>query len=716
VSFSPDGSTFLTAAADRTLSLWEIPDDSVPSQREGAGSIARRSAGVHTLGIGRATWSSNGRFVAVAEEGGLVRVEAWPFDEREVRVVEGFQDTGLALSADSRILLTVGERMTEYGTRSESRVFETATGNPLGPFLKLDGFLTGAALSLDGRLAVTLNCVYSGNIDYRVKNRSYPAWERPGRIRFWDWNTGKEVFPAIETSAEPLDIALAPGGTLFAVALASGRILLINARTGAQAGALEHGERVQDLDVPLQGMIGFSPDGQALATWNLGKSLGVWDVGNWRVRFPPITQEDPIQIAGFSADGRMLLAAAGGTLTVWDISSGARMGAVLPHPAPVLHAVFRPDGERILTACQDGRVRLWDWNRGRLAASELPHTRHTPSAHFLPDPDLVLTNGVGMTPHVWEIGTGKLLAPPRQSKAPFVSQTFFIDGGRRAVLGGGSLAIFPLDDFLDPGRVEGSESRPHLLARVLSGEKLGAGGLATPLTQEEWLEDWRALRRDHPEECAFDPSREGTVAWHRLMADRMEKTLFWDSSRWHLERLRDLGERIEEGRFLRLERFVRAWHFAETSRHWDRDGPFPELGPEDFRDIEESALRGPVHRSRFPCVSFFDRYFETPCDTTGYALRTIRSPSARKLKLLVGSDDGVRIWLDGAVVHQHLVGRGAVADQDEAWMDLPAGEHRLLVEVTQHYGDWCLYLRFEDEAGRELRLTDDGDLEPIPAE
>jgi serine/threonine protein kinase len=91
-----------------------------------------------------------------------------------------------------------------------------------------------------------------------------------------------------------------------------------------------------------------------------------------------------------------------------------------------------------------------------------------------------------------------------------------------------------------------------------------------------------------------------------------------------------------------------------------------------------------------------------------------RSPSARKVKLLIGSDDGIRVWLDGAVVHQHLVGRDAIADQDEAWMDIPAGEHRLLVEVTQHFGDWRLYLRIEDEAGRELRLTDDGDLEPIP--
>jgi hypothetical protein len=156
----------------------------------GTGSIIRRSTALHTLGLGRAAWSSDGRFVAVAETGGLIRIETWPAERDEVRVWEGFQETGLSLSADSRLLLTLGERMTDYGARCETRVFETATGNPQGPFLKLDGVLTGAALSLDGRLAVTLNCMYSGDMDGRVKGGNYAAWEKPGTIRFWDWKTG----------------------------------------------------------------------------------------------------------------------------------------------------------------------------------------------------------------------------------------------------------------------------------------------------------------------------------------------------------------------------------------------------------------------------------------------------------------------------------------------------------------------------------------------
>jgi len=39
--------------------------------------------------------------------------------------------------------------------------------------------------------------------------------------------------------------------------------------------------------------------------------------------------------------------------------------------------------------------------------------------------------------------------------------------------------------------------------------------------------------------------------------------------------------------------------------------------------------------------------------------------------------------------------------------------NRLVVEVSQTYGGWGLYLRFEDEDGRKLRLADEGRLEPL---
>jgi hypothetical protein len=86
------------------------------------------------------------------------------------------------------------------------------------------------------------------------------------------------------------------------------------------------------------------------------------------------------------------------------------------------------------------------------------------------------------------------------------------------------------------------------------------------------------------------------------------------------------------------------------------------------------------------------------------------------VRILAGSDDALRIWLNGELVHQKFDLRGPSPDQDEATVLLPAGESSLLVEVSQSFGMWGLYLRFEDEAGQPLRLTDEGSLEPIGGE
>ena len=47
-----------------------------------------------------------------------------------------------------------------------------------------------------------------------------------------------------------------------------------------------------------------------------------------------------------------------------------------------------------------------------------------------------------------------------------------------------------------------------------------------------------------------------------------------------------------------------------------------------------------------------------------YAYLEINSETARKAILGVGSDDAIRIWLNGALVHEYWGGRGLAADDD----------------------------------------------------
>jgi hypothetical protein len=62
-------------------------------------------------------------------------------------------------------------------------------------------------------------------------------------------------------------------------------------------------------------------------------------------------------------------------------------------------------------------------------------------------------------------------------------------------------------------------------------------------------------------------------------------------------------------------------------------------------------------------------------------------------QLLLGSDDGVKAWLNGAVVHSNNTDRFGVPDQDRAPIKLRKGANELLLKITQGGGGWLACAR-----------------------
>lgn len=87
-----------------------------------------------------------------------------------------------------------------------------------------------------------------------------------------------------------------------------------------------------------------------------------------------------------------------------------------------------------------------------------------------------------------------------------------------------------------------------------------------------------------------------------------------------------------------------------------------------------------------------------------YALTYVHSPETMKIDMLVGSDDGVRVWLNGRLVHTNAAYRGAYPDQDHVTTRLEQGWNTVLVKVLQGGGGWGFYLRFVDP-DRSLRWS-----------
>ena len=82
--------------------------------------------------------------------------------------------------------------------------------------------------------------------------------------------------------------------------------------------------------------------------------------------------------------------------------------------------------------------------------------------------------------------------------------------------------------------------------------------------------------------------------------------------------------------------------------------------------------------------------------SVAYGLTYIHSPKAVDTYLLLGSDDGVRVWLNGALIHTNPAYRGAYPDQDKVAAHLKQGWNTLLIKVLQGAGGNGFYVRFID--------------------
>ena len=85
-----------------------------------------------------------------------------------------------------------------------------------------------------------------------------------------------------------------------------------------------------------------------------------------------------------------------------------------------------------------------------------------------------------------------------------------------------------------------------------------------------------------------------------------------------------------------------------------------------------------------------------------YAFTLLDSPTKRAAVLRIRSNDGVKVWLNQKLVHDHHVGRTIESGEDRAPVVLQKGENRLLVKVDQGGGGWGLMLSIAYPDGRPL--------------
>jgi WD40 repeat protein len=367
----------------------------------------------------------------------------------------------------------------------------------------LEGILANACFSPDCRQVAVLESPARSRAE-----RYSQQGNHPGRVKLWDWRTGKLACAPLPMPSEPRGVAYSPDGQRLAVLCSGGQMLLIHPLDGRIL------LQWQAHDTPIKwgfyvtpGQIRFSPDGQSLLAYGgIDKRLRVWDIATGKERYAALEHEGTCMDVEFSADGRLLVTTSWDkTARVWDYATGRPAAKPLVHPDITSRAAFSQDGRHLLTACRDKLVRLWDWRTGQLVCPPLGHDHDIHGVAFHPDRRWILTGTDDRVLRVWEWQTGKPVTPRLATGGAVLSLAVTPDG-RHAVVGGfmEALKIFPLGDLSAPKELDADDLCTW--AELVSGRRVQEGGGVTNLTGEEWIQRWRDFRKRHPAYPRLDPT------------------------------------------------------------------------------------------------------------------------------------------------------------------------------------------------------------------
>ncbi len=80
-------------------------------------------------------------------------------------------------------------------------------------------------------------------------------------------------------------------------------------------------------------------------------------------------------------------------------------------------------------------------------------------------------------------------------------------------------------------------------------------------------------------------------------------------------------------------------------------------------------------------------------DITSYALIMLKSAKKQEgVTMRTGSDDSIKVWLNGEDVFTNATNRGRAQYQDTFKIDLKQGENLLMVKVSERGGGWGMHV------------------------
>lgn len=418
-SFSPDGTSILTAGGDGKARIWDVQ----------TGKLRGTPMDNATDWINAATYSPNGKVIACANQDGSVLI--WdPATDKELAIRGDHigQVLTVRFSADSReIVSTGGKTAIVLDVSALTDDDPTTSGASIRSTIHQQAsWIDSADLSPDGSYVVTAN--------------------QDGTARVSDTATGEELFALRGHRGIVWTARFRPDGKSVATASEDGTVRLWNVETGVVLR--DHAQAVNSVE--------FSPGGgTTIVTASTDQSAATWDASTGR-RIKALKGTERIfglysmDSATFADGGASVLTAqADGTVGLWDPASGTRTGtccqdldAVGDYFAPTRAAFVPGHSDRAVVTYDDGTIRVWDLRT--TAAAQPVHTFGSPLDRvyaFAIDPkgDVIVTAGRDdKMAHVWRADWTSNTFEAMSMEVPIglVSNLAFSPDGSRIVTAG----------------------------------------------------------------------------------------------------------------------------------------------------------------------------------------------------------------------------------------------------------------------------------------
>ncbi len=237
-------------------------------------------------------------------------------------------------------------------------------------------------------------------------------------LRIWDpvAGTQKSIFESEGPTVSK--ICYSPDGKYIYGACDGGRILVIDARSGAIVRSFQAHE---EASIGLA----ISPDGRWLASGGDDRLIHLWDTTDWSLAQSLRGHESPVLCLAFNSDGSCL--ASGGEdarLVVWDWRHARKVTTIRGHTGGITSVQFSPDRRCLLSSSFDKTVRIWNPLNGDEFITLPSHLTASRCASFSPDGKRVASGSDEGAIHIHEASSQMESFRIRGGQSPFTQAGF----------------------------------------------------------------------------------------------------------------------------------------------------------------------------------------------------------------------------------------------------------------------------------------------------